>query len=140
VTQESEMNIAVEDQRGNLDGINENTCVNVTLNANADNVVGGENLSGRRSKVLTVNAETQEMLTLLESQLDNYNEYSRDERFSQVSEKLADEAPTQIPCTQDDQFSQTQDDRFSQEGNRADERFSQFTQGMFEVNGGSEQR
>jgi hypothetical protein len=127
VAQENEMNIAAEDQRGNLDGINENTCVDVTLNANADNIVGEENLSGRRSEVLTVDAKTQETLTLVESQLDNYDEYSQDERFSQVSEKLADEAPTQIPCTQDDRFSQTQGDRFLQEDNTADERFSQFT-------------
>jgi len=136
-TQENEMNVAAEDhQRGDPNEINESTCVDVTLNANADNVVGGEDLSGK-SEVLTVDDKTQETLTLVESQLDNYDEYSQDERFSQVSDKLADEeAPTQIPCTQDDRFSQTQDDRFSQEDNTADERFSQFTPGMFEVDAG----
>ena len=131
-TQENELNVAAEDQRGDPDEINESTCIDVTLNANADNVVGGENLSGK-SELLAVDDKTQETLTLVESQLDNYDEYSQEERFSQVSEKLADESPTQIPCTQDDRFSQTQDDRFSQEDNTADERFSQFTQGMFEV-------
>lgn len=134
-TQENEMNVAAEvHQRGHPDVINESACVDVTLNAHSDNVTGGENLSGR-SEVLTVDTKTQETLTLMESQLDKYDEYSQDERFSQVSEKPADEeAPTQIPCTQDDRFSQTQDDRFSQEENTADERFSQFTPGMFEVN------
>jgi hypothetical protein len=128
VTQENEMNVAAEDhQRGDPGVINESACVDVTLNAHADNGVGGENLSGR-SEVLTVDTKTQETLTLVESQLDKYDEYSQDERFSQVGEKPADEeAPTQIPCSQDDRFSQTQDDRFSQEDNTADERFSQFT-------------
>ncbi len=55
----------------------------MTLNANADNVDGAENLSGRRSKVLTVDAKNQETLTLVESLLDNYDEYSRDEQGQQ---------------------------------------------------------
>jgi hypothetical protein len=138
--QENEMNIAVKDQQGNLNGINENACVVMTLNANADNIVSKENLSGRRSEVLTVIAKTQEMLTLVESQLDNYDEYSQDEHFSQVSKKLANKAPTQIPCTQDD-HSQTQNDQFSQEDNTANKQFSQFThkkglKWMAEVNRG----
>lgn len=131
-TQENKMNVSAEDQQGDLDEVNENTCDDMKLNANDDNDIDGENLPNR-SEFLTVDGKTQETLTLMESQLDNYDEYSQDERFSQISEKLAGEAPTQIPCTQDDRFSQTQDDRFSHEDNTADERFSQVTQGMFEV-------
>ncbi|KAL3782736.1 hypothetical protein ACHAW5_006732 [Stephanodiscus triporus] len=131
-TQENKMNISAEDQQGDLDEINENTSDDMKLNANDDNDIDGGNLPNR-SEFLTVDGKTQETLTLMESQLDNYDEYSQDERFSQISEKLAGEAPTQIPCTQDDRFSQTQDDRFSHEDNTADERFSQVTQGMFEV-------
>ncbi|KAL3809215.1 hypothetical protein ACHAXA_005422 [Cyclostephanos tholiformis] len=129
MTKENELNVAVVDQQFDLDEVNGNAFVDVNLN---DDYANGKNLSNK-SQVLTVDDKTQETLTLLESQIGNYDEYSQDERFSQVSIKFTDEAPTQIPCSQGDRFSQTQDDRFSQGDNTADERFSQITQTMFDV-------
>jgi hypothetical protein len=122
-TQENEMNDDGENQQFGLNKDNEDTLVDVNLDHDD---VNGENLSNR-CKIFSVDNKTQETLTMMESEIENYDEYSQDERFSQLSEKLIDEAPTQIPSSQGGRFSQTQDDRFSQLDNTADEQISQFT-------------
>jgi hypothetical protein len=127
--QENDMDNDVDYQQFDLNKVHENTFVDVNLGHDDVDAENPSNLS----EILPFDEKTQETLTMMESQMENYDEYSQDERFSQLSEKLNDEAPTHISSSEGGRFSQTQDDRFSQLDNTADERFSQFTQAIFDV-------